>query len=110
MQVALEAGGSKAIVMTHVSHVYADGASQYVTFLVRRTPEHEMDQWQAVKNAAMDVIMRWGGTISHHHGVGYEHGAWMENEIGRVGLEALRSLKRSLDPQAIMNPNKLFAA
>ena len=109
MQGMLEAGGSNAIVMTHVSHVYADGASQYVTFLARRTPEHEMDQWQAVKDAAMEVIMRWGGTISHHHGVGYEHSAWMENEVGRVGLEALRSVKRALDPQAIMNPDKLIA-
>jgi len=110
MRAALEAGGSPAIVMTHVSHVYSDGASQYVTFLVRRQPGQEMAQWQAVKNAAMDLLMRSGATVSHHHGVGYEHAAWMEMETGHTGLEALRSLKQALDPQAIMNPGKILPA
>jgi alkyldihydroxyacetonephosphate synthase len=105
---AIEASGSKAIVMTHLSHAYPDGASLYVTFLARRMPEREMEQWQAIKNAAMEVIMRRGGAISHHHGVGYEHAAWMEVEDGSTGVKALRGVKQALDPQSIMNPHKMF--
>jgi alkyldihydroxyacetonephosphate synthase len=52
--------------------------------------------------------MRYGGALSHHHGVGYEHARWMVQEDGQAGVAALRAVKRALDPQHIMNPAKLF--
>ena len=105
---AIEATGSKAIVMTHLSHAYSDGASLYVTFLARRAIDREMEQWQTIKNAAMECILRLGGTTSHHHGVGYEHAAWLAEEAGAAGMGALRGVKQALDPEAIMNPGKLM--
>src|SRR4029079_18656663 len=95
---AIESTGSKAIVMTHLSHAYSDGASLYVTFLARRAVDHDMEQWQTIKNAAMECIMRLGGTTSHHHGVGYEHADWLAQEAGAAGLGALRGVKQALDP------------
>jgi alkyldihydroxyacetonephosphate synthase len=105
---AIASTGSKAIVMTHLSHAYSDGASLYVTFLARRAVDGEMEQWQTIKNAAMECIMRLGGTTSHHHGVGYEHAAWLAQEAGAAGIEALRGVKQALDPDAIMNPGKIM--
>jgi len=49
-----------------------------------------------------------GGTITHHHAVGRDHAPWMEDEVGREGLGALRALKDELDPAGIMNPGKLM--
>jgi alkyldihydroxyacetonephosphate synthase len=49
-----------------------------------------------------------GGTITHHHAVGRDHRAWMLDEVGREGVQALRALKAELDPAAIMNPGKLL--
>ncbi len=98
--------GSRALVMTHVSHCYRDGASLYVTFLARMARGHEIEQWEAIKRAATDCIMTQGGTLSHHHGIGYEHAAWLEQEYGALGLAALRALKDTLDPDGMMNPGK----
>jgi alkyldihydroxyacetonephosphate synthase len=105
---AIAATGSKSLVLTHLSHVYRDGASLYVSFLARSARHQEEAQWQTIKDAATDCIMRNGGALSHHHGVGYEHARWMEQAEGEAGVTALRAIKRALDPQFIMNPSKLF--
>ena len=105
---ATESTGSRALVMTHVSHCYRDGASLYVTFLARIARGGEIEQWETIKRAATECIMSNGGTLTHHHGVGYEHAPWMNDEIGARGVEALRAVKGVLDPADIMNPGKIF--
>jgi alkyldihydroxyacetonephosphate synthase len=105
---ALQAQGTPGLVMCHISHLYETGASLYFTFLARQREGLELEQWRAVKRAAGDAIALHGGTITHHHAVGRDHAPWMEREVGRAGLEALRALKAQLDPAGIMNPGKLL--
>ena len=106
---ALRAGGTPGLVLCHLSHAYRDGASLYFTFVARRRPGEEIEQWREVKRAACEAIVGAGGTITHHHGVGRDHAPYMRAEVGDVGLEALRALKDRLDPAGIMNPGKLLA-
>ncbi|MBV9331103.1 MAG: FAD-binding oxidoreductase [Alphaproteobacteria bacterium] len=97
---------SRGIVMCHISHSYPDGASLYFTCIfVRR--EDELEQWQAMKTRVTDAMLANGGTLSHHHGVGSDHLAWMREEKGDLGLDILRAIKAQLDPASIMNPGKL---
>jgi alkyldihydroxyacetonephosphate synthase len=96
------------VVGCHVSHVYPDGASLYFTVFARQDPDDPAGQWRAAKRAAGDAIAAAGATISHHHGVGRDHRAWLEAEHGRLGLEVLRALKQRCDPAGIMNPGKLL--
>lgn len=103
-----DTGGGPGYVMTHVSHVYEWGASLYTTFLGRQAPGQEEAQWWAVKRAATEAILSAGGTLSHHHGIGRDHAAWLEREVGPVGTTALGALKRALDPPGIMNPGILL--
>jgi alkyldihydroxyacetonephosphate synthase len=105
---ALAARGTPALVACHVSHLYPSGASLYFTFLARQEEGAEREQWAAAKRAASDAIVAHRGTITHHHAVGRDHVPWMEEEIGPLGLEALRAAKAQLDPAGIMNPGKLL--
>jgi alkyldihydroxyacetonephosphate synthase len=105
---ALGARGTPALVACHVSHLYPSGASLYFTFLARAQPGEELDQWAAAKRAAMEAIVANGGTITHHHAVGRDHAEWLREEIGDLGVEALRAVKDRLDPRGIMNPGKLL--
>jgi alkyldihydroxyacetonephosphate synthase len=105
-----EALGERSIVMCHVSHAYADGASLYFTFLTRARRGEEIHQWRAAKSAACEAIVAAEGTITHHHAVGLDHAPYMRAEVGEVGLEALRAVKERLDPTGIMNPGKLLPA
>ena len=54
---ALEASGTPALVMCHISHVYPTGASLYFTVVGPEAPD-PVAQWRAVKTAATAAIPR----------------------------------------------------
>jgi alkyldihydroxyacetonephosphate synthase len=100
-------GDPPPVVLAHVSHVYATGASLYFTVVGARDAEDPVGQWTRAKAAALDAIAGAGATITHHHAVGTDHRAWMEREVGPLGVEVLRAVKARLDPRSVMNPGKL---
>jgi alkyldihydroxyacetonephosphate synthase len=100
----------RVLVFAHLSHVYRDGASIYITYLFRRAdPDETLRRWQALKGAASRVILAHGGTISHQHGVGLDHAAYLPAEKGPLGMQTLESVIRLFDPDGLMNPGKLLA-
>ncbi len=102
--------GERVLVLTHLSHVYRDGASFYITFIYRRTadPEETLQRWQHLKATASQVIVANGGTISHQHGVGLDHAPYLTSEKGQSGMALLTACIHSLDPQGLFNPGKLL--
>ena len=100
--------GARGVVSCHISHSYLDGASLYFTYIFPRQLDDEVAQWRTIKKAASDAIVRNGGTISHHHGIGEDHLAWMAAEKGSLGIDILRAIKMALDPKGILNPGKLI--
>jgi alkyldihydroxyacetonephosphate synthase len=61
-----------------------------------------------LKAAASRAIQRHGGTISHHHGVGRDHRAYLQAEKGAVGLAVLRNALAAADPAGVLNPGALL--
>ncbi|MGH3500317.1 MAG: FAD-linked oxidase C-terminal domain-containing protein, partial [Nocardioidaceae bacterium] len=108
LRVALTERDTPPLVLCHVSHVYATGASLYFTVVAARDEADPEGQWSAAKKAAGDVIAAHGATITHHHAVGLDHRAWMGAEVGDLGIGALWALKDRLDPAGILNPGKLL--
>ena len=108
---AFEAHGERPLIFTHLSHIYADGASVYTTFLFRRAqdPEATLAAWRAAKQAVSRTIVESGGTISHQHGVGLDHAPYLQAEKSAPGLELLRAACRALDPDGMLNPGKLLS-
>ena len=104
---ALAESGTPALVLCHISHVYATGASLYFT-VVAGQRGNPIEQWRAAKTAACDAIVANGGTITHHHAVGADHRPWMRDEVGDLGVQVLRAVKATLDPAGILNPGKLI--
>jgi alkyldihydroxyacetonephosphate synthase len=104
---ALAESGTPALVLCHISHVYATGASLYFT-VVAGQRGNPIEQWRAAKAAACDAIVAVGATITHHHAVGADHRPWMVDEVGELGVQVLRAVKATLDPAGILNPGKLI--
>jgi len=91
----------KTLCMTHCSHFYPQGTNLYFIFLLR--PESD-EEFYRFRNGVVDKIVEYGGSISHHHGIGRMFAPWMEAYLGREQMGVLRAIKKELDPNNIMNP------
>jgi alkyldihydroxyacetonephosphate synthase len=89
------------------THVYPDGPAPYYTVLAPADVGRELEQWRAVKRAASAVLADHGATITHHHAVGRVHREWYDREVPDEFRQALGAMKRTLDPEGIMNPGVL---
>ncbi|MGC9356256.1 MAG: FAD-binding oxidoreductase [Anaerolineae bacterium] len=98
-------------VFTHLSHLYAYGSSIYTQYIFRLadTPEETLHRWERLKQAASEVIIEQGATITHQHGIGLDHKPYLAAEKGDLGMDALRALARTFDPKGIMNSGKLLS-
>lgn len=107
---ALNEVGEKVHVFTHLSHMYPHGSSVYTTYLFRvaSDPDETMRRWTLLKEAASQALVAHGGTISHQHGVGYDHIPYLTAEKGELGMQTLNGLVRQFDPSGMMNPGKLL--
>ncbi|MFD6325769.1 FAD-binding oxidoreductase [Streptomyces sp. NPDC058442] len=106
----LTEAGTPPLVMCHISHVYENGASLYFTVVSAQGDGDPVAHWTRAKHAANEAILAAGGTISHHHGVGTDHRDWYVREAGPLGADALRAVKRRLDPAGVLNPGVLLPA
>jgi alkyldihydroxyacetonephosphate synthase len=96
------------IVTCRFTHVYPDGPAPYYTFIAPGRAGAEVEQWTAIKAAAMETILAHGGTVTHHHAVGRVHRPWYEKERPALFEAALVATKERLDPEGIMNPGCLL--
>jgi len=61
-----------------------------------------------INHAVHDLVREFGGSISAEHGIGRFKLEELERYRGPVELDAMRAIKRALDPRNIMNPGKVL--
>lgn len=95
--------------IAHCSHWYEWGTMIYDRFIMDHPPE---DPEEAIRlhnqiwNAGVRAAMKNGGVINDHHGIGLKLSRLMKEQYGPA-MQVLEGLKKSLDPNGIMNPYKL---
>lgn len=89
------------ICMTHMSHVYSQGANLYFIFIAKI---NEIDDYLNYQYGILDNIQKYGASMSHHHGIGKMTAPWLEGQIGKNQMEVYKVLKKHFDPNNIMNP------
>ncbi|WP_017726301.1 FAD-binding oxidoreductase [Halalkalibacterium ligniniphilum] len=71
--------------------------------------DHE--EMERVEKAVAEIFtaaIELGGTLSGEHGIGTMKSPFMEMELGKAGLEMMKRIKASWDPNNILNPGKIF--
>jgi alkyldihydroxyacetonephosphate synthase len=89
------------VCMTHLSHVYPQGANLYFIFIGKF---QDKDEYLEYQYGIFDNIRHHGASMSHHHGVGKVTSRWVEESIGTQQLDIFRALKEHFDPENLMNP------
>ena len=65
-------------------------------------------RWSEMNEAVHAVVAKHGGSISAEHGIGALKRALLPQVKDPVALELMRALKRTLDPNNILNPGKVL--
>jgi glycolate oxidase len=78
------------------------------TFLTNEKNAAEMARVEKAMEEIFDRAVRLGGTITGEHGVGLAKKAFLPKAIGDASLGLMRQLKRTLDPDYLLNPGKIF--
>ena len=110
LESALQEEQEATSVLCHLSHPYQDGASLYFTFFFRcpTDVDEALSRWAHLKRRATEALLKAGGTLTHHHGVGRWHAPWLDQEIGSTGHRLLAAAARAVDPEGILNPQVLL--
>jgi alkyldihydroxyacetonephosphate synthase len=95
-------------IMCHLSHSYHSGACLYFTFAFKHDGVDPLAQYEPLKDAIQQAFVDSGGTLSHHHAVGSEHAAWLEQDISAPGVQMIDGLFTAMDPGRNFNPGKII--
>ncbi len=109
MKHAVEDNYPQATFIAHFSHWYDWGTMIYDRFIIDNPPEDPEEALRLnnqIWNAGVRAAMEQGGIINDHHGVGLKLSRLMKEQYGSA-MQVLEGLKKSLDPNGIMNPYKL---
>jgi FAD/FMN-containing dehydrogenase len=66
-------------------------------------------RWNEIQDAVHDIVNRYHGSISAEHGLGIMKVHEIERYKSAAELDVMRTLKRTLDPNNILNPGKVVA-
>ena len=71
---------------------------------------HDPEEVEREKAASADIFklaIDLGGTLSGEHGIGLQKAPFMTLEHDAVAMDVMRSIKKILDPNSILNPGKM---
>jgi len=89
-----------------VGHV-GDGNFHF-GYLIDPNDAEERAQAEALNHALVARAIALEGTCTGEHGVGLHKMGFLVDETGIGAVDMMRTIKRALDPQNILNPGKIF--
>lgn len=78
------------------------------TFLTNERDHEEMHRIEVALEEIVEETIRVGGTVTGEHGVGLAKKSFLKRQLGEGSYELMRSIKKALDPQGLLNPGKIF--
>lgn len=70
--------------------------------------EDEYKRYKLAKSEIYDLTARLDGILSGEHGIGLEKREHINKVINSVALDYMRQIKKTFDPNNILNPYKIF--
>jgi D-lactate dehydrogenase (cytochrome) len=90
-----------------VGHV-GDG-NFHMGYLIDPDIPEERVRAEQLNSQLVERALKLGGTCTGEHGVGLHKMEFLRSEAGDGAVEMMRTIKRALDPDNILNPGKIFS-
>lgn len=99
---------SRAKVPTAIVGHVGDG-NFHCMLLVDPDDRDEIAECERLNAEIVRLAVSMGGTCTGEHGIGLHKIEFLREEAGEGAIGMMRSIKRALDPDNIMNPGKIFS-
>lgn len=87
---------------------HAGDGNLHPTILTDQRDKEEFKRVEKAIDEIFELALELGGTISGEHGIGSAKARFLEREVGKSGMDVMRSVKNALDPNGILNPGKMM--
>lgn len=102
-RVDMDASGLYGTIVGHVGE-----GNFHCIFPVYEDDKQEMEVMWNLSEKIVKRALAVGGTCTGEHGVGIGKIRFLREEFGDPTLNLMKTLKRTLDPNGILNPGKMF--
>ncbi|UTR11939.1 FAD-binding protein [Evansella sp. LMS18] len=87
---------------------HAGDGNLHPNIIADKRDKEEMKRVEKAVGEIFEAAVELGGTLSGEHGIGTMKSPFMEMELGKEGLDMMKRIKESWDPNNILNPGKIF--
>ncbi len=101
---AQEIADKHNLLLSTFGHI-GDG-NVHTTFVIDMRSQDEWDRLRPAADELAELALGMGGTITAEHGTGLARNPYIEKQMGPA-LDVMRSIKKALDPNGILNPGKM---
>jgi FAD/FMN-containing dehydrogenase/Fe-S oxidoreductase len=91
-------------------YAHASVGCLHVRPVVNLKTEEGIRKFEAIATEVSDLVLEFGGALSGEHGDGLVRSPFMQKMFGPKLYEAFRTIKRTFDPDGILNPGKIVDA
>ncbi len=87
---------------------HAGDGNIHVNIMLNKESIAEVLAGKKAKKRLFEYAIALKGTLSGEHGIGISKSEFLDIELDKPTIEAMKSIKKLFDPNNIMNPGKIF--
>jgi glycolate oxidase len=99
---------AKRLRLDIVNFGHAGDGNIHVNIMIDKRREEEVNRAHEAVKDIFQATLDLGGTISGEHGIGVTKAPYLRMELGDLGVEVMKRIKRVFDPNNVLNPGKIF--
>ena len=101
----------RPFVSFRITQLYTTGVCIYFYFgFYYKGVEDPLAIYRELEDAARDTILQYGGSLSHHHGVGKIRQQFLPEIMSYPALKMIEGTKQALDPKNIFGCNNYWCS
>ncbi|TPX30385.1 hypothetical protein SmJEL517_g06037 [Synchytrium microbalum] len=87
---------------------HAGDGNIHVLILFHKDKPNEVVEAQRLNDQLIKKALALGGSCTGEHGIGWTKRKWLEPELGKNSVDLMFDIKKAMDPNGIMNPQKVL--
>ena len=93
-----------------VLYAHASAGTLHIRPFINTKDARDVAKMRAIAQGSMELVRRFGGTVSSEHGDGLARSEFIEPLLGEALYRVYQETKQLFDPRGLLNPGKIVEA